>query len=113
MKEDVMKLWVKALRSGDYKQGRGQLKRSEKNGNTRFCCLGVLCDISLLTTWGQAVDSYFGSTGHLTPKVREWSGITSRSGAIFNTEFALTTYNDEGKTFDEIADIIEKHWEEL
>ena len=32
--------WVEALRSGKYKQGRGQLRL----GDT-YCCLGVLCDI--------------------------------------------------------------------
>ena len=32
--------WIKALRSGDYKQGRGALV--QKYGQvTQFCCLGV------------------------------------------------------------------------
>ncbi len=34
--------WVDALRSGDYAQGGGVLRR----GNN-FCCLGVLCDIAV------------------------------------------------------------------
>ncbi len=37
----VKKLWIKALRSGEYKQDTGSLKTSS-NG---FCCLGVLTDI--------------------------------------------------------------------
>lgn len=32
--------WVEALRSGDYRQGEGQL---HNNDNDTFCCLGVLC----------------------------------------------------------------------
>jgi hypothetical protein len=39
-KIDLMKRWIAALRSGEYKQGKGQLI---KDG--RYCCLGVLCDV--------------------------------------------------------------------
>lgn len=35
------KAWVKALRSGKYKQGRGTLLE-----DNRFCCLGVACSIA-------------------------------------------------------------------
>jgi len=38
----LQKKWIKALRSGKYKQGRNYL-RTNKN---EFCCFGVLCDIS-------------------------------------------------------------------
>lgn len=34
--------WVKALRSGKYKQGKGQLFQKEDN---QYCCLGVACVI--------------------------------------------------------------------
>lgn len=34
--------WVKALRSGNYKQGKNKLRSLEDNC---FCCLGVLCDV--------------------------------------------------------------------
>lgn len=33
--------WIAALRSGKYKQGRGQLRSLNNN----YCCLGVLCDV--------------------------------------------------------------------
>lgn len=33
--------WIKALRSGEYEQGKGQLK----DGANKFCCLGVLQQI--------------------------------------------------------------------
>jgi hypothetical protein len=32
--------WIEALRSGAYRQGRGQLKFGD-----RYCCLGVLCKV--------------------------------------------------------------------
>lgn len=37
--------WVKALRSGKYRQARGVLRTSDAEGQT-FCCLGVLCEVN-------------------------------------------------------------------
>lgn len=45
MKKRVLTKWLKALRSGEYKKGRGALCRIDKKGNESFCCLGVLCDL--------------------------------------------------------------------
>lgn len=42
--------WIKALRSGNYKNGKYKLKTTIKE-STNFCCLGVLCDISKLGRW--------------------------------------------------------------
>ena len=40
MKPEIKERWLIALRSGNYQQGKGQLKDGD-----RYCCLGVLCDI--------------------------------------------------------------------
>lgn len=40
------RLWVKALRSGEYKQGYGYL-HYKRGGKDKFCCLGVLCDLAV------------------------------------------------------------------
>ncbi len=56
MNKRIKAKWLKALRSGEYKQGREALKnvvsRGVYNGATSrklkkptFCCLGVLCDL--------------------------------------------------------------------
>ena len=59
MNAKVKKLWVEALKSGEYFQGKGQLviepkdmgyaldiKEAEaETGDTLFCCLGVLTNI--------------------------------------------------------------------
>lgn len=45
MKKRVLTKWLKALRSGKYKQGRGALCQIDKKGAESFCCLGVLCDL--------------------------------------------------------------------
>jgi uncharacterized protein YqkB len=42
--------WVKALRSGKYRQGSESLKvepHSSKSGRTEYCCLGVACELGL------------------------------------------------------------------
>ena len=61
MEAKMKKRWIKALRSGEYEQGREDLKVDEK-----FCCLGVLCDISGLGSWskGNLGESY--TTGNST-----------------------------------------------
>lgn len=38
--------WVKALRSGEYQQGQGQLCTRTNDGSYSFCCLGVLEDVA-------------------------------------------------------------------
>lgn len=122
MKASIKKLWLKALRSGEYKQGRGGLKKIDLEGNERFCCLGVLCDLhakahdlkwtkSRQSTYG----SYFRNTGHLPKAVREWSGIPDDSGRIFNQNGTLKTslaeLNDrKNSNFEEVALAIEKHF---
>lgn len=44
MKKELKEEWVKALRSGKYKQGREMLRKNV-NGEDYYCCLGVLADI--------------------------------------------------------------------
>lgn len=97
------KKWVKALRSGKYKQGKDRLRTGDK-----FCCLGVACDLYKKET----NKDYKGSRKFLPRKIQKWLKLKSPHGSFgFNT---LTTINDcEGKTFKQIANIIEKHIDEL
>jgi len=86
--------WIKALRSGKYKQGEGEL---EKEG--RYCCLGVL----------QAVEPEIESESPcLLANIRN-----SRScikGLPISKQHVLATMNDDsGKDFKVIADWIEKY----
>lgn len=41
LNKKFIRKWIDALRSGDYKQGRGALC-SDKN---KYCCLGVACEL--------------------------------------------------------------------
>lgn len=109
MKKEWAKKWVKALRSGKYKRGTGQLKKGDK-----YCCLGVLCEIT-----GKPYD---GDRGNLPVEVRVLVNTNNHSGYIENeqgeTTISLIHLNDhicpaKKKGFKYIADIIEKHWEKL
>ena len=129
MKKEIKKKWVKALRSGKYKQGRGELREED-----RFCCLGVLCDLSKLGEWeeynrmdhsfhylieGQPyeedADGCLPNAGYLPKPVAEWAGMKTVKGQLKNNSRythkignTLALLNDSGKSFKEIADIIEK-----
>lgn len=101
MNAEVKKLWVEALRSGKYKQGKGSLRRvpSRSNDVDKFCCLGVLCDLhskafpdtgrqSQWSQWGQYdfVDAYLPNT------VKKWACLTSDGG--FPDEIQEAVRND-------------------
>jgi hypothetical protein len=125
MKEDIKNIWVEELRSGKYEQNRGALRN---NGRDReFCCLGVLCDIHAKLTktakwefvpeegmnWYRLNDTSIGRDDGVLPYfVKEWADMKSPTGDISETE-CLSAYNDSGKTFNELADIIEENWEKL
>lgn len=112
MKQNVMKKWVKALRSGKFKQGQGTLKQFNKQGQTQHCCLGVLCELynqemkkNKKKTLPEKVydnDSDFsygycrfgGKKEDLPKEVKNWAGIRDSLGKF--------------KTPTDIAD--ECHW---
>lgn len=131
MKRSIMKRWVKALRSGEYEQTKDKLVSEDDS----FCCLGVLCNLSvddgvgewrhdhILGRWFFQCNEYFDfkDAMELPESVREWAGMNSCDGAI-RTDISpysliypptLAELNDNGKSFKEIADIIEKNYKDL
>ena len=106
----IKKLWLKGLRSEKYKQGKEALRK--KNN---YCCLGVLCDIyrkENKVRWKKFDDadgyySLFNDGAVLPSKVRIWSGLKHSNPKILLK--SLSEYNDTGKTFKEIANLIEKY----
>ena len=99
MKQKVMRAWVRALRSGKYKQGRGALRNKTAAFKTgqKFCCLGVLCDLyakehpdarwepvgnvlgCIFTPDGSAGNDSFGV---LPTPVQKWAGLKTTSGEL-------------------------------
>ena len=119
MKERIKDLWVTKLRSGKHRQGKNALKTNKGN----FCCLGILtllyCEESDIT-WSEATLKNKQTLPH---KVAMWAGIKENNGAYHpndefsrfnNQEDVLSMDNDRyGRSFDDIANIIEAFWEEL
>ena len=113
--------WIKALRSGKYQQTRHAL-RNEKG----YCCLGVLCDIFSEELHLDPVTRYINDTCFdvaysesatvLPISVADYVGLKTREGRFSKYRHgvkevheyeALTSLNDDGATFAEIADILE------
>lgn len=109
MNQRIKKLWIKALRSGKYKQGEGYLKSTDRI--KRFCCLGVLCEVYRETEGkGRWRGHYFGSqrTNVLPTTVRKWAAIDKDDPELGRTRTA-SELNDIGKSFNFIAGRIEKY----
>ena len=134
MNKEVKEKWVSALRSREYQQARGRLRR--KDG---YCCLGVLCDIYHKETgkgmWDSSLpdDFSFIDDGHrdvsnLIPTVLDWAGISKRNPDIKANNlsdeskqyllqnklmivgvYSLASLNDQGINFEGIANIIEEN----
>lgn len=120
----IKKLWVEALRSGEFQQGQSTLRYNEL-----YCCLGVLCELHRRETgkgeWRRinyVGDGYMpiGQGPHLyylPPEVQVWAGLKEENPvlktaakaalAVFEKEATCSYLNDRGKTFEEIAHHIE------
>lgn len=103
MNKEWKEKWIKALCSGKYKQGRGQLRREDE-----FCCLGVFCDIYDPNEWRLAgrVKGYvygdYDDSMFIPREIRDSLDITMLSHRD------LIYMNDNGATFEQIADYIEE-----
>lgn len=131
MNPAVKKLWVNALRDPTrYQQCHGTLKRS----GVGFCCLGVLTDLFInffpgKVEWVPIAESntaivvnrlghysYEESSAILIKPVAEWAGLTGWNPTVPITLFpgkksfcTLSELNDNGYSFEKIADVIEKY----
>jgi hypothetical protein len=96
--------WFETLRSGEYKQGRAALRREDDS----FCCIGVVADMIDPSLWVKAhrvwewvyphLESEFYNDANIPNSVARRYGLISWVGV---------TLNDDGWSFDEIADAYE------
>lgn len=119
MKLRVKQQWLRALRSGRYKQGQNRLRTQDD----KFCCLGVLCDIYnkglKRSQWKKTVEDQEWAFGKeessLPPAVQRWAGLTSDDPTINDTakegcSNAASSCNDNLRySFKRIASLIEKN----
>jgi hypothetical protein len=126
--------WLKALRSGEFTQGKRELRCINNNGIVEYCCLGVISSLQgrLKDCWGNPIDPSFQGTvcdfgeeyysktilaedNPLAPFIGGSGFFPSSVTVEFNgaTSFSLASLNDAGASFTEIAQIIETVWDNL
>lgn len=112
-KEEIKTKWLHELRNGGHEQVQGTLKGIKPDGNLRYCCLGVL-EEKVLGNQIAAVKLMDSDYIDLSP---EYVGLLStydrlKEDVIGDQElvYELIEKNDEGWTFAEIADYIERNW---
>lgn len=113
-KKEARAAWVAALRSGTYEQTSSALEK-----NNKFCCLGVACKVA--EQYGDIKLDYtthgfiHGHNLRDQPRVQEWLGLSNENGQYKSKHYDqyLTELNDAGRSFKEIADIIESEPEGL
>lgn len=107
-KQEARKLWIAALRSGDYVQDT-----DHPVGGTGWCPLLVACEVAKRA--GVDVGDYSGK-GDLEfaggYRVMAWLGLKTAQG-WYSGHHSLIADNDGGKSFDAIADIVESEPEGL
>lgn len=102
--------WVAALRSGNYPQSCGYLRKKEG-----YCCLGVLCEVVDPTRWADC-GGYFTfqnpdhsrntDVAYLPPDILATTRLPSGEQATLSL---MNDNPEEHKSFPEIADWIEAH----
>jgi hypothetical protein len=141
MKEEIKELWINALRSGKYVQGKAVLVIPDEEGKpVEACCLGVLCDLAIQhglqikynAVPGEYVEYHsperrqskypYGEDDlrpewerwYLPSAVAEWAGLEDCTPEVYvwdvdrRGEYPLHELNDEGMSFQKIADLIEE-----
>lgn len=94
--------WIKALRSGKYKQTTGTMKDA-----AGYCCLGVLRE--LIAPGSRAEDCNASALG---PRHCKIAGLPRYSTDVRSEspQNKVAKMNDDGRSFTEIADYIEANF---
>jgi len=110
MKASYKKRWLVALRSGEFKQGQGAL-RKEYRGNYAYCCLGVLCTLTKGKWNGDFRPAGKDRNGQRHKADPAYLPLRTRQLTDVSLERCqeLASFNDKGDSFKQIADWIEKH----
>lgn len=115
---DNTRKWIADLKSGDFQQTTGRLRLGG-----RFCCLGVACERYRRETgnggWTEGGHFVVGDEEvdlGLPAIVANWLGVSPPPPGMFGRSSGdevdydggtLTAENDSGRTFKEIAELIE------
>lgn len=132
--KERMRLWVSALRSGEYAQCRNSIRQFEDHDptNPSYCCLGVAVKVAHVN--GFTMPNYPGQpkaseaecfqSDHLHVDVAEWFGLFPDNDVMVYTGDPVIGEDDNGTdqtaidandtdywNFNQIADQIETYYE--
>lgn len=110
--QEFARQWIAALRSGKYVQGTGALRTEDGT----WCCLGVACNEANPRDWYKSADRsawrYLGFTGTLPSSVQSRLRLSEEGGSFgASDKERLANLNDDGASFAEIANVIERELE--
>jgi hypothetical protein len=117
MNQQVKKMWVNALRSGEFVRGEGQMKLGDE-----YCPLGVLCELHRRNAGSNLqwvrderhpmseIYMYDGNTGVLPDVVTRWAGLGCDNNPFLDdNSYTVSMWNDSfHRKFEDIADAIEE-----
>jgi hypothetical protein len=111
--KENLRLWVAALRSGEFRQGSSLLR----NEHDMYCCLGVACEVYNRTTgegdwnlWSGRWE-FNGEDVALPHKVASWLGVTTNPTVGRDTVTAIDANDHRMWPFSRIADSIEAFYQ--
>jgi hypothetical protein len=108
MNAEIKQKWLAALRSGEYQQGKSALRRDE-DGQRRYCCLGVLCDLIDPNEWQPAKEGVPVAYKHAIATGMPTYDVMERVELSMMAAQKLAMMNDDGQSFVAIAKWIEEH----
>lgn len=110
MNPEIKAKWLEALRSGNYKQGTGRLRKADNS----YCCLGVLCDVIDPTKWMNTEDTYHCYGYRIDdPQFHVYSALSDNQlkeiGLPSYDMWELIRRNDRSSSFTDVIKYIEEH----
>lgn len=112
MNKWVKRKWVKALRSGEYKQAQGTLFLDERGEVTNYCCLAVVIAEMFPGAFDGREDTYYGTSvnvGAAQEDGRVADDLAILWGLDQDSQDILADMNDDGASFPAIADWIDEN----
>ena len=108
MTKSQVRTWIAELRSGRYLQARYRLcEQSEEDETCSFCCLGVLPQALEVGEWLYTKRSGWRYI-HPAKRQKHAGTLPARTFLPMQVQDFLAQRNDNGRTFTEIAEWIER-----
>lgn len=104
----LQRKWLRALKSGKYKQTTGRLCRKVR-GEYRYCCLGVACEVLRIKHETNGDDVLFdGCSGFLPEDASQELKLRDVGGEFGQgAKNSLSWINDQSRNFNRVIKIIE------